>query len=265
MKYILPIVLLYTTQYASADTTLTFMDAQFKDSQHVITYNIKENRLKLAETGSDRINIFNQSTQQFISFDPKTDKTSMINEAVLNQRVTQFKQKRIKKVSEVEKKLEEKLKTMSKKEQEVGQSMLNVLKYPELYGAHTQLRVNSISKTKQVAKIECKTYLLYRKEQLLKEYCFADAKALNINAQEYQTIRGFYAFDYNMQTRLMLALGESDFSLIDFEKEKIPGIVIETISYKGQDITQHLLLNSFSSDKLADSIFDFKTKAPIAP
>ncbi len=258
MKYILAIVLLYTTQYAFADATLVFIDAQLKDKQHTITYNIRENQLKLAETGSDRINIYNQSTQQFISFEPKSGKSSMINESILNKRVAQFKKKRIEKVTQVEKELEVKLKTMSKKEQEVGQSLLNMLRYPELYGEHTRLNVHAISKTRQITNIECKTYLLYRDKQLLKEYCFADAKTLNINEQEYRTMRSFYAFDYNMQTQLMLALGESDFSLIDFEKENIPGIVIETISYKDSDITQHLLLKSFNADKLPDSTFTFK-------
>lgn len=264
MKYILIIVLLYTHQFASADVSLTFKDVHRKDSKQTTGYQIKNDRLKLTESGSRRINIFNQKSQQFISFDPVSGKSSIFNEEILAQRVNQFNQRRLKEVTEVEKRLEIELKTMTPKEQEIGQSLINMLKYPDLYGKHTLLRVTAIPESDNSdhntlsGKIPCKSYQLYRDKQLLKTFCMADAKSLNMAAQEYQTLRSYYAFDYTMQTQLMLAAGQSDFSLVDYEKENMPGVVIEIVSYKASDITQHLLLSSFDNDKLDDSVFIFK-------
>lgn len=265
MKYILTIVLLYTHQFASADVSLVFKDVHIKNSSHTTAYLIKENQLKLAESGSRRINIFDQNSQQFISFDPNSGKSSMINEKVLDQRVAEFNQRRLKQIGEVEKKMQATLKTMTDKEQEVGQSLLGMLKYPELYGKHTQLRVvpapvnaSGVKDQKLATSVACKSYHLYRKEQLLKTFCMAEASSLNMTAQEYQTLRGFYAFDYNMQTRLMLAAGQSDFNLVDYQKESIPGIAIEIISYKGPDIIQHLLLSTYNDSKLTNSVFMLK-------
>ncbi len=265
MKYILTIVLLYTQQFAFADVSLVFKDVHIRDNSHTTAYLIKENQLKLTESGSRRINIFNQDSQQFISFDPDSGKSSMINEKVLDQRVAEFNQRRLKQIAEVEEKMQVTLKTMTDKEQEVGQSLLGMLKYPELYGKHTQLRVtlapvnaSGVKSQKLATTVACKNYHLYRKEQLLKTFCMAEASSLNINAQEYQTLRGFYAFDYNMQTRLMLAAGQSDFSLVDYQNANIPGVAIEIISYKGPDIIQHLLLSAYNDNKLADSVFMLK-------
>ncbi|HED33256.1 MAG TPA: hypothetical protein ENJ08_03440 [Gammaproteobacteria bacterium] len=265
MKYILTIVLLYTHQFAFADVSLVFKDVHIKNSSHTTAYLIKANLLKLTESGSRRINIFNQNSRQFVSFDPNSGKSSMINEKVLDQRVAQFNQRRLKQIAEVEKKMQAKLKTMTEKEQEVGQSLLSMLKYPDLYGKHTQLRVVPAAENapgtkdqKLTTTVPCKSYQLYRGKKLLKRLCMADAASLHMTEQEYKTIRAYYAFDYTMQTRLMLAAGQSDFSLVDYEKENMPGVVIEIISYKGAEISQHLLLSSFSDNTLEDSVFMLK-------
>lgn len=266
MKYILAIVLLYTPQFACADVSLSFKDMLLTNNKQSTNYQIRQNQLRLSESGSRRINIFDQNSQQFVSFDPVSGKSSVLNEKILQQRINQFNQNRLKEIAKVEKKMQVELKTMTEKEQEVGQSLLNMLRYPDLYGKHTQLKITpppqqtSQGATKQTLanRIPCKYYLLYRGTQLLKKFCMADAHSLNMSTQEYQTLRSYYAFDYNIQTRLMLAAGESDFSLVDYEKENMPGVVIEIISYKGSEATQHLLLSSYSANKLSDSTFILK-------
>jgi len=50
-------------------------------------------------------------------------------------------------------------------------------------------------------------------------------------------------------------MGKSNFELIDFEKEKMHGVVIEVISYKGDSISQHQILTSFNTDALNKGIF----------
>lgn len=253
--YLTAIVLLSLGQYAVADTTLEFKNLRKPGKQDSILYQIKDHKLRFTESSSARVNLYDSKKQQFITLDPNTKKAEMFNKEVLDARVAQFNQQRLLKLSKIEKELQKKLKIMSKKEQEVGESIVNQLKFPEFYGEHTLLRVNALKSSKKIGEVECEIFQLIKKKQRLREYCVANAAALGMNDNDYQTLRSFYAFDYNMLTRLMLAMGKSNFELIDYEKEKMLGIVIEVISYKGDSISQHQMLTSFNIDTLSKDIF----------
>lgn len=261
MKQIyLLIVLLYSSQYAFADITIKYKDLLSGKPAYGLEYSIRGNQLKFVETGSSRVNIFNAKNTSFISYDPQTGKRALFNEQILDQRVREFNQRRLKKLSAVEKDLEKHLKTMTEKEQEVGQSLINLLKYPDLYGKHTLLKITPMPQQKQIDNISCQSYQLHREKQLLKEYCLADASSLNMSTEEYRTLRRFYAFDYAMQTRLMLALGQTDFSLVDYDQQKMPGVIIETIRYKHDQPVQHLILDGFHKQPLKNT--DFSLNIP---
>jgi len=246
------IVLLSCAQYAYADMTLEFKELI---SKGVITYNVKNEHLKFIQSEQNRINLFNQKNLQFISFDPESGQSAMFNEKVLELRVNQLNKKRLDKLAKVESNLGEKLQTMTPEEQEVGESLVNLLKYPEMYGEHTHLTVKKSDTLKQIQSITCQVYQLYRAKQRIKDFCMADAKALKMSAKDYQTFRSFYAFNYNMQTRLMIAMGNTRFNLVNYNQQKIPGIAIESINYNGAKVTQHLILNLINSHTLPKTEF----------
>jgi hypothetical protein len=254
--YITAIVLLSLGQYAVADTTLEFKNLYNPGKQDSILYQIKDQKLRFTESGSTRVNLFDSKNQQFITFAPGTGKAEMFNSEVLDTRVAQLNQKRMLKLSHVEKELKDKLKNMSAKEQEVGESIVNQLKFPEHYGEHTLLSVNALASIKKVGGVECKIYQLIKKKQRLKEYCIASPSSLEMSSSDYQTLRSFYTFDYNMLTRLMLAMGKSGFELVDYDKEDMQGVVIEVISFKGDSIMQHQMLTSFNNNTLDKGIYD---------
>jgi len=254
--YICAIILLSLSQYAVADTTLEFKNLLNLDKQSSTLYQIKDQKLRFTESNSKRVNLFDSQNQQFITFAPATGKAEMLNREVLDTRVAQLNQKRLLKLSRVEQELKEKLKLMTAKEQEVGESIVNQLKFPEFYGEHTLLKVNALESTKKIGDVECKIYQLIKQKKRLKEYCITSPSALQMSNSDYQTLRNFYAFDYNMLTRLMLAMGKSSFELVDYDKEKMQGIIIETISFKGDSIMQHQMLTSFNTDTLDKSIYE---------
>ncbi len=253
--YIRLIILLSLSHYAVADTTLEFKNLLNDNKQSSILYQIKDQQLRFTESGSARVNLFDSSKQQFITFDPDTKKSEMFNQEILNARVAQFNQQRMLKISRVEEELEKKLKSMSQKEKQIGESIVNQLKYPEFYGEHTLLSVNALQSTKKIADVECKIFQLIKNKQRLKEYCIAEPASLGMSEGDYQTLRSFYAFDYNMLTRLMLAMGKSNFDLIDYEKEKMRGVIVEVISYKGDSISQQQILTSFNTNTLDKDIY----------
>lgn len=253
MKLILAsIVLLSSVQYAHADMTIEYNDVLNKE---LIIYSIKAKQLKFTQSGQNRINLFNQQKQEFISLDPESGQMSMINEAVLEQRVSQLNQQRLKKLALVERDLSEKLKTMTDDEQKVGESLVNLLKYPEMYGEQTHLILKKTKTSKQVNNINCQVYRLYRVNQRIKDVCIADKKALKISTPDYLTLRNFLDFNYTMQTRIMIAMGNTRFSLIDYKKQNLSGIAIESIEYKDDKIFQHQILNSINTETLSSDDF----------
>ena len=246
------IVLLSSIHYASADVTLEFKESTSKD---LIIYTIKDNKLKFTQSTQDRINLFDSKKPTFVSFDPKSGLSSIFNNNVLKQRVSQLTQQRLKKLSQVERKLEKKLQTMTPEEQQAGESLINILKYPDMYGEHTLLKVKKSDTSKQILNTTCQVYEVYRSNKLIKEFCMASKRSLKLSSEDYLTQRSFYAFNYKMQSQLMIALGNTRFSLTDYDKHKIDGVLIESIDYKDLAIQQHLKLNSISLKKVNASEF----------
>ena len=246
------IVLLSCIQYAYADATLEFKEIT---SKSLITYVIKDKQLKFTQSTQARLNLFDLKKQEFISFDSKSGTSSLFNNKLLKQRVSQLTQQRLKKLVKVEQQLETKLQTMTEEEQQVGTSVINILKYPDLYGEHTLLTVKKSDTLKKILHISCQVYEIYRSKKLIKEICMASAKSLKMSTEDYLTQRSFYTFNYNMQSQLMIAMGKTRFSLIDYDKHDIDGVLIESIEFRDTKNLQHLILKGISHKKIAKSEF----------
>lgn len=251
MKFFLTaIVLLSLSQYAVADTTLTYRQSQADSKTSSFTFMIKDQRLRVNESSSGRINLFKQAGSEFISYNPKNQQLDLMNPAVLKARVNTLDQQRQQRIKQIETELQQKLTQMSEQEREIGEALLNQIKYPAFYGEHTQIRVIPLKDHKTVAGIECRVYQLVKQQQRIKEFCMAPAEALGLGSQDYQTLRSFYAFEYSMLSQLMLAMGKSDFTVIDYDSHDMPGVVIEAIEFKQQQISQHTELDSFNTEPL---------------
>lgn len=257
-KYLSAIILLYTGQYALADTTFEFNRLKDGKSLPANTYYIKAQQLKYAESSSENTNIYQHDIQQFNAIDSKTAEISTLNEELLNKHIFELNKQRLDKLREVEPKLQLKIKDMSAAQQQAAESLINQLKYPEFYGQHTLLKIKPVSKTKRVNNIECKPYQLYRNDILIRQFCMATPESLKMSKQDYQTLRGFYAFDYKMQSKVLIAMGKTGFTMIDYEQKNMPGVVIEILTYKDKQISHHVVLGDLNHQPLSDSIFAIK-------
>jgi|GEM_PF-2889574 len=248
--YLTAIVLLSLSQYAVADATLNYSQSQTGSKPYSFTFMLREQRLRVNESGSGRINLFKQLGPEFISYNPQNQQLDLINPAILKARVEELDQQRHQRIKQIETDLQQKLTQMSEQEQEIGEALLNQIKYPASYGEHTQIKVIPLKDRKTVAGIECQVYQLVKQQQRIKEFCMAPAEALGLSQQDYQTLRSFYAFDYSMVSQLMLAMGKSDFTVIDYDAHNMPGVVIEAIEFDQQQISQHTELSSFNTEAL---------------
>jgi len=264
MKIILTcIVLLSSLQYAFADTTVTFVDALKDTNAASLTYSIKEMQLKLTQSGQNTINVYNSQNNSFVSFNTDTGKSANLNEQILNKRVSQLNKERLQKLAKMQKELPKELPNMTPAQQAASETLINLYKYPEFYGEHTSLVVNKLKQTKQVNGLKCQPYQLYKIDRLLKAFCLADPRSLNMSDSDYKTLRSFYAFNYNMQSRLLIALGNTKFTFIDYDQHNMPGVVIEEIEYQKSSpaqtrISYHSVLKDVQHQLLKSSEFNIE-------
>lgn len=257
-QFFATVILLITSQISQADATLTVKIFDRQDSSQLLTYYIKDGKVRISEDGSKRTNIYDEAEQHFLSIDQASGNISRIDKDILRQRVETLNKQRLEKLVEVESGLQEKLKTMDEEEKMIAESLVNQLKYPEFYGAHTFIKVEQTEKNKTIQGVPCQVYIISRKDIQLKQICMASAQALGLSAKDYQSLRNFYHFNYNTQTQLLLAMGKTGFTHIDYEQENMPGIPIEVISLDQNGNKTDLLLESLSIKPIDKALFNHK-------
>lgn len=256
MKQLTVLMFLFPIAFnLQADVALTYKNLINTNGAHHLTYYVKNGLLRLSEEQSRRINLYNQAKQVFISIDEQNGNISRIDRHILDKRVEQLNQQRLAHLSQVEAELARKLPTMTRAEQEVGEELVNQLKYPEFYGLHTQIKVKQTNNTKTINGITCQVYDIKRKEQLLRQICMASRESLNLSEADYLTLRNFHQFNYATQTRIMLAMGKTDFLEIDYQLEKMPGLPVEVIGLVNGRLELELLLDNLSKKPLPEALF----------
>ena len=143
---------------------------------------------------------------------------------------------------------------MDDEEKISAESLINQLKYPEFYGAHTFIKIEKTTLSKTIRNIGCDVYNIRRGNSLLKQVCIANNKSLKLG-NDYDTLRAFYKFNYNTQTRLMLATGKTNFTNVDYQQENIDGIPIEVILKSEQGDKLELILDSITIKPLENKLF----------
>lgn len=239
---------------AFSDSTLvykTFAD----ETSYTYTYYLKDNQLRLHEDHSELLNIYDKSSQSFSSQNPATGKTSLINADILQQQVEAMNRQRMLKLAALETQLQPKLKDMNDNEKQASESLLNQLKYPEFYGAHTLLKTHKTRQSKTINNIHCNVYQLLRKDKEIKKICVADNHSLKLDPNDYATFYDFQHFNYNTETSLLLAMGKSSFTQIDYRQEKIDGIPIEIIDSSGSTDKLEMMLVTISRESLDKTQF----------
>ena len=250
------------TQMAYADATLIFKSSPGNDSQHRIIYYIKNGLLRFSEQDSERFNIYDKSRQVFQSIDKEKQTISRIDKDILGRHVEALNQQRLQALIEAEKKVSAQLKSSDINEKTLAETVINQLRYPEFYGAHTHLKTEKTTTTKNLNGIDCQVYNITRNNQLLKQICMADFRAMGLTSDDYDTLRQFFRFDYATQTQLLIAQGQTNFVLIDYDEEDIDGVPIEISAISENENKLILLLDKTDSGTLNSSLFEVSIKNP---
>jgi len=253
------IALLLANNLSHADTTLIFKqpDGTLKKENH-FTYYIKDGRLRLTEEGNNKINVFDQIKDEFTSLDQDTGNISRINPDIVNQHVEKLNKQRLEKLKSVETELNKKLQTMEPDKKEIAELLMNKLKYPEFYGDHTYLETKKTTTTKHINDIECQIYNVNLQKHLVRQICMTSVDKLKINPQDYATLRAFYQFNYNTQSRISIAAGNTSFTYIDYEAKNMQGVPVEITSFTESGSKQDQVLYQVKNTLLDKALFEIK-------
>ena len=260
MKYLTAVLLsllLSTSGYA--DTTLEFTTAG-QPPGNTLTYYVKGHLLRFRDGASPRFNLFNADQQYFISAETESGTIARIDKSIIDKQVEKLSQQRLARVAEEEQQLRELVKDMDQQKIDIAESLINQLKYPEFYGAHTLLKVEPMQQTKTINGITCRQYQVIRREQPVRHICMASRQDLGLDEDDYRTLRSFLHFNYQTQTRLLIAQAKTSFNHIDYEQEQIPGIPLEIVDYDKQQQLPSLSFRTVSGKVLDASLF----KNPVA-
>lgn len=255
-SFLLLVVCLLFNQLALADATLVFAMPTGPDPERKVNYRLKNNMLRIDQADTEQFKLYDHSQQAFIHIDGKTGNISRIDNDYVNSRIDGLNQQRLEKVTEVESQLKDKLADKSAEEKRIAEDLINQLKYPEYYGAHTFLKVEKTRQTHTINKIKCLIYNITRKEQLLKQLCMASQDELQLSNTDYATLRGFYHFNYLVQTRLRIAMGKTDFIHVDYEQENMAGIPIEVLQISDENKKPEMFLYRINHEILDKALFN---------
>ena len=255
---LLLITLLLSTQTGHADSTLVFTLPGNSMSENHLTYYIKEGRLRIKESGNRKINVFDQEKQEFTSFDPDTGNISRINSDIIKQHLEKLNKQRLDRLKAIEKDLSQKLETMTTEKKEIAEVLINKLRYPEFYGDHTFLKSSKTSNIKKINDIECQVYNVNLNQKLVRQICMTSADKTKMKNNDYQTLRSFYKFNYDVQSQMSLAAGKTSFTYIDYEQHEIPGIPAEISVFNEQGSQLEQVLDKISHEPVDKTLFDIK-------
>jgi len=113
--------------------------------------------------------------------------------------------------------------------------------------------------SKHINDIKCLIYNVTLHENLVRQICMAPVDELKISNQDYATLRAFYKFNYNTQSRMMLAAGKSSFTYVDFEAKNMPGVPAEIRLFTKQGSVQDHILYQVDNTTLDKGLFEIKT------
>ena len=253
------IALLLATRLSHADTTVIYKLPDYNNSENFLTYYIKNNLLRFKEEGKNKTNVFDPAKQEFTSVDRDTGNISRINEDIVNQQAEKLNKERLDKLKAVEAEFSQKLQSMDANKKQIAEVLMNKLKYPEFYGDQAYLSSQKTTTRKHINGIECQVYSVNLHDKLIRQICMASMDKLGISKDDYTTLRAFYKFNYNIQSRMLLAAGKASYTFIDYEEHNIEGIPLEVTAFTDHGSTQEQLLHKISNDPLNSALFDISS------
>ena len=249
-KLLIYLLLIGIHHIAYGDARLDFSRYTADGKPVTFSYLIKNQLLRLDEPGSQRFNLFNSRQQAFVSLNLQNGNMARMDMGILAQRASQLNRKRLQRINKIYQELDKKRPTMNQKELELAEEVKNQMKYPEQFGAYTLNKLEKTNTHKQIAGVDCQLYTLKRENKPLKSLCIASRKQLGISAGDFATMQAYDEFNYQIQSQIMLAMGEADFDLISLKEQQIDGVIIEEKNLQNKQEKPQLILTNISTQAI---------------
>jgi hypothetical protein len=250
-----------TVMSAHADSTLKFSTGAGAEPNTVMVSQGKVRMESVAPQGKSVV-IFNDHQKHFISVNEQQKKYMLMDQNSIKEQVKMMKEMK----KQWQTRMQEQMKKMSPEQrQQMEQQMAKMGTGPSQPGQPPapKFTVKKTNKTENVSGVRCTVYESFRGSERLGDACIASPEALKLSKTDYQTLKGMFAFQRNMQKQFAMASGrptaKNDMGMFD----NIEGLAVKVTDNQGHVMT----LASISHEPLAQALFkipaDFEKVDPI--
>jgi hypothetical protein len=250
-----------TIMSAHADSTLKFSTGTGAEPNTVMVSQGKVRMESVTPQGKSVV-IFNDNQKHFMSLNEQEKKYMLMDQNTIKEQVRMMKEMK----KQWQAKMQEQMKQMSPEQrQQMEQQMAKMGAGPSQPGQPPapKFTVNKTNRTENVSGVRCTVYESFRGSERLGDACIASPEALKLPKTDYQTLKGMFAFQRNMQKQFATASGrptaQNDMGMFD----NVEGLAVKVTDNQGHIMT----LASISHEPLAQKLFsipaDFEKVDPI--
>jgi Domain of unknown function (DUF4412) len=252
-----------TGMSAHADSTLKFStDTGAGAEPNTVMVSQGKVRMESMTPQGKSVMIFNDSQKHFISLNDQEKKYMVMDQSSIKEQVRMMQEMK----KQWQAKMQEQMKQMSPEQrQQMEQQMAKMgmgASQPNQPPA-PKFTVTKTNRTENISGVRCTVYDSFRGSERMGEACIANPEALKLSKTDYQTLKGMFAFQRNMQKQFATASGhptaQNEMGMFD----NVEGLVVKVTDNRGGIMT----LGSISHDALAQELFkipaDFEKIDPI--
>jgi hypothetical protein len=241
-----------TVLSAHADSTLKFSTGTGTGAEpNTVMVSQGKVRMESVTPQGKSVMIFDDSQKHFISFNEQEKKYMVMDQNSIKAQVEMMQEMK----KQWQAKMQEQMKQMSPEQrQQMEQQMAKMgmgSSQPAQPPAAPKLKITKTNRTENVSGVSCTVYESFRGSERMGEACIASPEALKLSKNDYQTLKGMFAFQRNMQKQFATASGrptaQDEMGMFD----NVEGLAVKITDNQGHTMT----LGSISHEALAKEQF----------
>jgi hypothetical protein len=260
-----------TVMSAHADSTLKF-STDTGDGAEPNTVMVSQGKVRMESVTPQgkSVMIFDDSQKHFISFNEQEKKYMVMDHNSIKAQVKMMQEMK----KQWQARMKEQMEKMSPEQRQqmeqqmdkmgMGRSQPGQPGQPGQPPATPKLKITKTNRTENVSGVRCTVYESFRGSERMGDACIASPEALKLSKNDYQTLKGMFAFQRNMQKQFATASGRPTAQDERGMFDNVEGLAVKITDNRGHTMT----LGSISHEALAKELFkipaDFEKVDPMS-
>jgi hypothetical protein len=238
-----------TGMSAHADSTLKFSTGTGTEPNTVMVSQGKVRMESMTPHGKS-VMIFDDSQKHFISLNDQEKKYMLMDQNSIKEQVKMMQKMKKQWQAKMQKQMEE---MSPEQRQQMEQQMAKMGMGPSQskQPPAPKFTITKTDRTENINGVSCTVYESFRGSERMGEACIASLEALKLSKTDYQTLKGMFAFQRNMQKQLATA-SERPTARNDMGRfDNVEGLAVKVTDNRGGIMT----LAGISHEALAKELF----------